>query len=61
MTVMEFRKIYEAGKIERFWAKANAMKATICCYHHSSVSLFLFHIKMITAVYLQNDYSISLE
>ena len=33
------------------------LKATFCCYHHSSVSLFSFHIKMITAVYLQNDSS----
>ena len=37
------------------------MKAMFCCYHHSSVSLFSFHIKMITAVYLQNDSSILLE
>ena len=42
-------------------AKANTMQLMFCCYHHSSVSLFSFHIKMITPVYFQNDSNISLE
>ena len=50
-----------SNSIQCLRAKANTMKATFCCYHHSSVSLFSFHIEIITEVYLQKDSIISLE